>query len=237
MAQKGFMALIIPMRSDVYPDQGLPGPGSAGGEHPDNTLPGSQPRPDNTLPGDLPHPEHPIYWPLPPDAPVDPDYGIPVIPGMEGGAPRPDQGLPGSQPHPDQGLPGSQPRPDHGLPPFPDHPIALPPGTGGWLPVYIDNSLPGPGSAGGEHPDNTLPGSQPHPDQGLPPFPAHPIFLPPDTEVPPAWGIQGTIKFKAIWTPDNGWQTIAVIIPGGSGVGMPIPTPSTGSAGKGKTKS
>jgi len=38
---------------------------------------------------------------------------------------------------------------EEGGPPQATHPIYLPP--------YIDNSLPGRGSAGGEHPDNTLP--------------------------------------------------------------------------------
>ena len=48
---------------------------------------------------------------------------------------------------------------------------------------------------GGEHPDNTLPGFEPHPDQGLPgeqpgidnslpPFPSHPIVIPPDAIEP-----------------------------------------------------
>jgi hypothetical protein len=213
---KSFFALVTPFDPSVKPDQGLPKPQPPAG--------GQPPKPDNTLPGALPHPEHPIYWPLPPEAPVDPSYGVPVLPGMEGGAPRPDQGLPGSQPKPDQGLPGPQPKPEH--------PIVLPPGGGNWLPVYIDNSLPGeqpgidnslPGSQ--PRPDNTLPGSQPKPDQGLPAFPSHPIVIPPDMPAPPEVGFAGTIKFKAIWTPANGWQTIGVIIPGGGG--KPIPTPST----------
>ena len=190
---KGTLALIIPIDTGAHPDQGLPG---------------SQPHPDQGLPGDLPHPEHPIYWPLPPGAPVDPDYGIP-----EDG-PYPDQGLPGSQPHPDQGLPGEQPRPEH--------PIVLPPGGGNWLPVYIDNTLPG----DQPHPDQGLPGSQPGPDQGLPPFPSLPIVIPPEMPAPPEIGITGTIKFKAIWTPTNGWQTIGVIIPSTEGEGRPLPTPS-----------
>jgi hypothetical protein len=102
-------------------------------------------------------------------------------------------------------LPGAQPKPEH--------PIVLPPGGGDWSPVYIDNSLPG---------------DQPKPDQGLPgsqPKPTHPIVIPPDMPVPPDVGIEGTIKFKAIWTPTNGWQTIGVIIPSGDG-GKPVPTPS-----------
>jgi hypothetical protein len=195
---KSFMALITPFDPNLKPDQGLPKP-----------QPPSGGKPDQTLPGDLPRPSHPIYYPLPPGTPVDPDYGIP-----EDG-PYPDQGLPGSQPRPDQGLPGAQPRPEH--------PIVLPPDTGGWLPVYIDNTLPG----DQPKPDQGLPGSQPRPDQGLPPFPSHPIVLPPIGEipVPPEVGISGTIKFKAIWTPTNGWQTIGVIIPSG-GEGRPVPTPS-----------
>jgi hypothetical protein len=96
----------------------------------------------------------------------------------------------------------------------------LPPGGGNWLPVYIDNTLPG----SQPHPDQGLPGSQPKPDQGLPPFPSHPIVLPPDMPAPPEVGFSGTIKFKAIWTPQNGWQTIGVVIPGEGS--KPIPTPS-----------
>ena len=102
------VALIIPMSSS-----------SAG---PKPQPPGQPPRPDQGLPGQLPRPEHPIYYPLPPGAPVDPAYGIP-----EGA--RPDQGLPGSQPKPDQGLPKP--------PGQPSHPIVLPPGNGDWEPVYI----------------------------------------------------------------------------------------------------
>jgi hypothetical protein len=174
---KPVVALIVPMYDpSLKPDNTLPGRGSAGGEHP-------------WLPeGTLPHPEHPIYYPLPPGAPVDPSYGIPVRPGEEGGAP-----------HPDQGLPGAQPRPDHDLPAFPSHPIVLPPGNGGWLPVYIDNTLPGRGSAGGEHPDNTLP-------------------VPPPTEEQKA-----SVEWKCAWTPTTGWVSFAVIVPA---AGTPVPTPS-----------
>lgn len=197
---KGILALIIPI------DRGA---------HPDNTLPGQQPHPDQGLPGpqptptppewQLPHPENPIYWPLPPGAPVYPDIGLP------GDQPHPDHGLPGDQPHPDQGLPGSQPRPDQGLPPFPSHPIVLPPDSGGWEPVYIW----GPG--------DPRPGLGPVAPQ---PHPEHPIVIPPDVPTPPEIGITGTIKFKAIWTPANGWQTIGIIIPSTDGSGKPIPTPS-----------
>jgi hypothetical protein len=145
MARKSILAMIIPIESGVYPDQGLPG----SQPRPDNTLPGGQGgAPDQTLPGDLPIPSHPIYFPLPPGAPVDPEYGIP-----EDG------------PYPDQGLPGEQPHPDQGLPPHPSHPIVLPPDAGGgWLPVYIwGPNDPRPGTG--------LPGDQPYPDQGLPPIP------------------------------------------------------------------
>jgi len=185
MAAKGILALIIPMDQGAHPDQGLPG----SQPRPDNTLPGGQGgRPDNTLPGDLPIPSHPIYYPLPPGAPV-----------------YPDQGLPGDQPHPDQGLPGSQPRPDQGLPgdqPKPSHPIVLPPDSGGWEPVYIwGPSDPRPGTG--------LPGSQPHPDQGLPPIPE-----------PPA---DAKIKWHAMWTPMTGWISFATVVPGGAN---PVPTPS-----------
>lgn len=107
-------ALIIPLSSSSAPPRPTqpPQPPTGGGQ---------PPHPDHTLPGDLPKPEHPIYWPLPPGAPVDPDYGIP-----EEGGPHPDQGLPGPQPHP-------------------EHPIVLPPdqGEGGWGPIYIWGGGPG----------------------------------------------------------------------------------------------
>jgi len=144
--KKSFMALITPIRSDAHPDHELPKPQPPSGAHP-----------DHTLPGQLPHPEHPIYYPLPPGAPV-----------------YPDQGLPGDQPHPDHTLPGAQPHPEH--------PIVLPPDSGGWLPVYIW----GPGD----------------------PRPNPPIYIPPEVEV------EGEkVKVTAIWTPDNGWETIVILKP------------------------
>jgi len=100
---KPFLAIISPV-------------GGVSGAHPDHELPqpqpptGAPPAPDHTLPGDLPVPSHPIFYPLPPGAPVDPDYGVPDT-------------------HPDQGLPAPQPHPEH--------PIVLPPDSGGWLPLYI----------------------------------------------------------------------------------------------------
>jgi len=176
MTDKPFIALIVPMQRD---DEGE---GGGGGDA----------HPDHTLPGDLPRPEHPIYFPLPPGAPVHPDHTLP------GDLPYPDQGLPGDQPHPDQGLPEPQPHPEH--------PIVLPPDPeGGWKPVYIWG---GPGS---------LP-TAPHPDHDLPiPVPPDPIPSPPEI------GIEGELHFKAIWTPDNGWQTIAVIVPAEE---TPVVTPS-----------
>jgi hypothetical protein len=161
------MALITPIRSDAHPDQGLPQPQPPAG---------APPHPDHTLPGDLPHPEHPIYFPLPPDAPVDPDYGVPVDPA-----------------HPDHSLPGPQPHPEH--------PIVLPPDSGGWKPVFIWG---GPGS---------LP-TAPHPDHDLP------IPVPPPVDLPDNGG---HVDFKPIWTPENGWQVIGIVIPGGEHV-----TPSSG---------
>ena len=176
------------------------------GAYPDQGLPtpqpptgGQPPRPDNTLPGDIPRPEHPIYYPLPP-------LGI-----WGPGFPYPDQGLPGDQPKPDQGLPGDQP--------IPSHPIVLPPGgNGGWLPVYIDNTLPG----DQPYPDQGLPGSQPRPDQGLPgdqPRPSHPIVLPPDGETEDG----AKIVWKAAWTPETGWVSFAIVVPGDI---ANVPTPS-----------
>jgi hypothetical protein len=175
---KSFIALVTPFDPSLKPDQGLPKPQPpAGGPRPDQGLPGPQPIPDH---GFLPHPEHPIYYPLPPGAPVYPDQGLP------GPQPGPDNTLPGSQPKPDNTLPGSQPRPDNTLPgaqPKPEHPIVLPPGEGGWEPVYIW----GPGDA----------------------RPTPPIALPPDGQPPTG----GKVTWKAIWTPANGWQTIGVVIP------------------------
>jgi len=183
----------------LKPDQGLPG-GQGG-------------KPDNTLPGDLPIPSHPIYFPLPPGAPVDPSYGIDI------NAPYPDQGLPGSQPRPDQGLPEGQPHPDQGLPgdqPKPSHPIFLPPDAGGgWLPVYIwGPNDPRPGTG--------LPGSQPKPDQSLPGgqggTPDNTLPVPPPTEEEKAH-----VEWKAMWTPTTGWVSFAIVVPKES---TPRPTPS-----------
>jgi hypothetical protein len=165
MPTQSFLALITPFDPSLKPDHTLP--------QPQPPLPGTPPPVvDNTLPGDMPRPSHPIYYPLPPNAPVDPGYGIP-----EEGLPHPDHTLPGPQPHP-------------------EHPIVLPPGGGGWAPVYIDNTLP----------------TDPHPE--------HPIVIPPDGVAPPEAG-GGKVVWKAIWTPANGWQLIGVVLPSG-----PVPTPS-----------
>ena len=79
-----FMALITPFDPSLKPDNTLPGVQPP-------TTPGQPPVVDNTLPGNLPRPEHPIYYPLPPGAPVDPAYGVP-----EEGLPVIDNTLPGS---------------------------------------------------------------------------------------------------------------------------------------------
>ena len=132
---KGIMAMIIPIDSGAHPDHGLPTPQPPGGS------PGA---PDQTLPGDLPRPSHPIFYPLPPGAPV----------------------------HPDQGLPGDQPHPDQGLPPHASHPIVLPPDSGGWQPVYIwgpGDPRPGSGLPGSQpHPDQGLPPIELPPEGELP---------------------------------------------------------------------
>jgi len=104
--------------------------------------------------------------------------------------------LPGDLPRPDHGLPGDQPRPDHGLPgdqPKPEHPIVLPPDNGGWAPIFIW----GPND----------------------PRPTPPIAIPPDGTTEDG----AEIKFKAIWTPDNGWQTVGVIVPGEGSKPHPSP--------------
>ena len=156
------------------------------GARPDNTLPGSQPEIDNTLPGQLPRPEHPIYYPLPPGAPP------PVI----------DNALPGAQPGIDNTLPGDQPEIDNTLPP-------LPPGSGGWEPVYIW----GPGDP---RPGTGLPTDQPEIDNTLPPI-----------EVPPPGETEdgAKIEWKCAWTPTTGWISFAIVIPGAD---TPVVTPSKG---------
>jgi hypothetical protein len=176
---KPFLAVISPVMSGAHPDHELPKPPASG----------APPRPDHTLPGQLPKPEHPIYYPLPPGAPVDPEYGVPDT--------HPDQGLPGAPPKPTHPIApgGSPPRPDQGLPgaqPHPEHPIVLPPDSGGWLPIYI---------WGG----------------GNVPMPTPPIVIPPDSETDDG----AKIEFKAAWTPDTGWVTVGIIVPGG-----PTATPS-----------
>ena len=145
---RSFYAMITPLVSDAYPDQGLPQPQPPTGEteppYPDNSLPlfPFHPiviPPDAIAPG---VPTHPIYMPpyidnslppfvsppiyIPPDAiapgvPTHPIY-IPIYP---------DNTLPGDQPYPDQGLPGDQP--------------------------VIDNTLPAPGDGGGGVPPITFP--------------------------------------------------------------------------------
>jgi hypothetical protein len=146
---KPFLAMITPVASGAHPDHELPKPPATPGA------------PDQTLPGALPKPEHPIYYPLPPGAPVDPEYGVPDT--------KPDQGLP---------------KP----PAAPTHPIVLPPDTGGgWGPIYI--------WGGG-------PGARP------------PIAIPPEGETDDG----AKIEFKAAWTPDTGWVTVGIVVPGGEHV-------------------
>jgi hypothetical protein len=105
------------------------------------------------------------------DKPVDPGYGI-------------DLGL-GIPTHPIV------------LPPDPSQPIdpgwsggVAPPGQEGGAP-RPDHTLPGRGSAGGEHPDNTLP-----PPGQIPP--------PIDPGTTPNWEV------KVAWTPVTGWVVVAV---------------------------
>ena len=162
------------------------------------TFPKPQPPQQPGQPGRPPtggeRPDHTLPGDLP--RPEHPIF-LPLPPGML--PPQIDNALPGAQPHPDQGLPGAQPHPDQGLPgaqPRPEHPIVLPPNTdGGWNPIYI---------WGG----------------GNEPMPTPPIEIPPDGTTENG----AEIKFKAIWTPDNGWQTIGVIVPGEAS--KPHPTPS-----------
>ena len=140
------------------------------------------------MPGDIPIPSHPIFYPLPPGAPVHPDQGLP------GDQPYPDQGLPGSQPGVDNTLPGAQPRPEH--------PIVLPPNSGGWEPVFIWGPTdPRPGTG--------LPGQQPGVDNTLPP-----VEVPPEGETDDGQ----KVKYVPIWTPKTGWMTIGIVLPEGEHV-------------------
>jgi hypothetical protein len=119
--------------------------GTGGGEHPDNTLPVPQPPLGIWGPGD-PRPTNPIV--IPPDA-IAP--GVPTHPIF--------------------------------LPVYPSHPIVIPPDGLApgvpthpiYLPVYPSHPIVIP-------PDAVAPGVPTHPivlpiypDQGLPPFPSHPI--------------------------------------------------------------
>jgi hypothetical protein len=134
-------------------------------------------------------PFYPSTGPVPPAGPVDPGYGYPLPPIINGGPPAyPDQGLPPSGGHPSHpiqptypvdpgyGLPvpptvwPHPPRPPHVWPPpqpvYPSHPIYIPP----------------PHVSGGPVPEPPAPG------QGLPPVPgapSHPIALPPGAVWPP----------------------------------------------------
>jgi hypothetical protein len=167
---------------------------------PPRPSPGPTPPSGGQPGGQPPRPDHTLPGELPhPEHPIF----FPLPPG----APvHPDQGLPGEQPHPEHPIAmppagstpptGTPPKPDHTLPgdlPQPSHPIVLPPDTeGGWGPIYI--------WGGG-------PGARP------------PIAVPPDSTAPPE--APGKVAWKAVWTPDNGWQTIGVIVPS-----APVPTPS-----------
>jgi hypothetical protein len=109
------------------------------------------------------------------DQPVDPGYGI-------------DLGL-GTPSHPIV------------LPPDPAQPLPIDPGwSGGVAPPgqeggapRPDHTLPGHGSAGGEHPDNTLP----------PPGEIPPPIEPP-AKPTPGWEV------KVAWTPTTGWVVVAI---------------------------
>jgi hypothetical protein len=127
-----------------HPDQGLPGYG-----HPGNRPPGSSSgRPDNSLP-----------W-----APVRPGQGLP------GNQPGIDNSLPGGWGRPDQGLPGAQPKAySAAIPPKPPESVNTEQGV--WVIVDVNGTL---AWAWAQKPegqpgiDNSLPGGQPRPDQGLP---------------------------------------------------------------------
>jgi len=124
-------------------------------------------------------------------------------------------------PRPDQGLPGRPPgRPDQGLP-------GHQPGIDNTLPgqqPHPDHGLPpfpGQGLPGQPvYPDQGLPGQQPRPGQGLPPFPSHPIA--------PGGGQLPTIPGGPANQPSHGrweWHPIYgwIWVPGNPSEGGPRP--------------
>jgi hypothetical protein len=128
-----YNALIIPLSAASPPDRPRPEPTPPPGG-------GSPGAPDQTLPGDLPRPEHPIWLPLPPGAPVDPEWGIDEGTGVP---PHPEHPIePPTQPPPTTG--GEHPSHPIVKPGEPTHPIVLPPDQeGGWGPIYIWGGGPG----------------------------------------------------------------------------------------------
>jgi protein LSM14 len=216
-----YLALITPLGSGGYPDQGLPPSGvgiwpSPG--HPAHPIaPGGQP------PGIWPSPGYPAH-------PIAPG-GQP--PGIWGGAPSyPDQGLPGQPPGiwPSPGYPshpiapGGQPPGIWPSPGHPAHPIApggRPPGIwgGGGMPVPTPPIYLPPGSLPGlkpEHPIYIPPSIWPSPG-----VPTHPIVLPPEgsgdkPEVLENWDV------KTAWSPSSGW--VVAIVPSEEHPGVPTPS-------------
>jgi len=192
----GYLAYIMPL-------DGSPG-------RPDNTLPGiggpvdpgygvGIERPSHPIalpPGSVSGtPEHPIY--TPPSAPGQPSHPIVLPPNSVGGTPE----------HPIYYPPTVWPPGGH-----PSHPIApggQPPGIWGGAPPWVDN---------------TLPGSQPGVDNGLP---VPPNVWPPQpiAPLPPELSSQVIV---AVHKPGQDWVVKSYPVGPSQGPGMPGQLPDPG---------
>lgn len=93
-----------------------------------------------------------------------------------------------------------------------DQPMAA--RVSGWLSlanVYVDNNPPVPPTP-----------EQPNPPDGIwgganEPFPTPPIANVPGIDNPDP-GKEYEVKIKAVWSEENGWQTVIVIVPSGPAV-------------------
>jgi hypothetical protein len=162
-------------------------------------------------------PSHPIApggttppWGI--EGPVDPGYGYPLPPVINGGPPLyPDQGLPPVHGRPSHPIQPTYPvDPDYGLPVapgiWPQPPITTwPPPT----PVHPSHPI----YPSGGHPSHGLPPAPARPDQGLPPsgeHPEHPIELPPGSVYPPLPpSIQGPI-LCFVWVVGVGYRWVSI---------------------------
>lgn len=160
-----------------------------------------------------PFPSHPIV--IPPDA-IEP--GVPTHPIYLPIYPSHPIVIP-----PDGLAPGVPTHPIY-LPIYPSHPIVIPPDAAGpgkpehpiVLPPYPDQGLPPfpshPIAPGGQ------PGEPAHPDHALPPFPSHPIVIPPEAIVPDEEGKAVVIVYA---NTTQGVQRIKFTVEAGGGLKPP----------------